>query len=890
MKIILIVNHNKLFIKIYYIRSCINNIIDKMKYFIKLFGLCAIVILCSSVAFAKPVELDKARQVGATFLQSRGFDREDIAKMEDAMPTTKYNNLFQENANNPAFYVFNVENGFVVVSGDDVAQPILGYSDESTFDVANMPNHIKAWFEYYNNEITDATERMLSITPENEKLWKMYESGKVPDNNTLQAAVTPLMKTKWNQAPHYNKFCPGGSVVGCVATAMAQVMKYWECPKKGNGSHSYNHYAWGTISANFAATTYDWANMTNTISSSTGDASDAVALLSYHCGVAVDMDYGESSGSQVIWGNNCALTALKNYFRYSKDAKGYYRYQFSDTDWDNMLKNEIDKKQPVIYAGFGTQGGHAFVTDGYDADGKFHFNWGWGGAYDGYFVTTALNPSGVGIGGGAGGFNSSQQIIQGLAPADPNGTNVLYLTLSKAIQIASTTIPYKHSFGVQTRVRNSGVSNFTGDIAAAVFDADYTMIDTIGCVKNVTLNKGQTSGDYTFTTTGMSKLAPGLYNICVVYRQAGTDTDWDFVSHNTDIKNVIQIIVENPNKIELASAIIYTPTDIKQAGNINATVSVTNTSETAFAGEFMLGLFSRTTGELVQELGRFSQTTPLTKGAKLPISFTSKIDSTKTDIGTYFLQLCHTSSTNWELTGSTNYKNPITLVVKAPVILEDTYEPNDTRAAAYALALNFNSNNVATKYTTNANFHKGTDIDYYKITLTSGYDYVITARLHDSKNAGNGGIYKADAMFSFSNTTSDGKKSYDDICEDTMKTGRGTVTFKVVPAFEGATGTYLLEIKVQRIAVGVDEELIKDAITISPNPATNNIIVDLQNYNDIPLTSFYISDMAGNTVLEQSLCGEKIITLPTNNLANGSYFINFVSQERILTKSLVISR
>jgi hypothetical protein len=225
-------------------------------------------------------------------------------------------------------------------------------------------------------------------------------------NVSVSTAVSPLVQTKWDQSPYYNNLCPYDNskgertVTGCVATAMAQVMNYWEYPKKGTGFHSYNHSKYGTLNANFGSTTYDWANMPNELTSSSSTVQkNAVATLMYHCGVSVDMDYNVSSeggsGAYVISSRSpvthCTEYALKTYFGYKTSIQGVQKADYTTTNWKNLLKAELDASRPIVYAGFG-DGGHCFVCDGYDNNDYFHFNWGWGGLYDGYFALNALIP------------------------------------------------------------------------------------------------------------------------------------------------------------------------------------------------------------------------------------------------------------------------------------------------------------------------------------------------------------------------------------------------------------------------------------------------------------------------------------------------------------------
>ncbi|MBO4738245.1 MAG: C10 family peptidase, partial [Bacteroidales bacterium] len=326
------------------------------------------------------------------------------------------------------YYIFNDGNeGFVVVAGDQRAMPVLGYSTESAFDTAGMPDNIRDWFKGYEEEIAYAIANIAEQPQENADWWQAYINNDIKPTQKATMDVSPLCSTTWDQIAPYNQLCPYDdssstrTVVGCVATAMAQIMKFWNFPTNGIGSHSYTHSKYGTLSANFANTTYQWTSMPNKVTTtSTTTAKTAVATLMYHCGVAVNMNYNTAanggsaastllSSSYIQQGYIDAVTAFVRFFGYA--AQGYYKSNYTDANWIAMLKTELDAGRPVMYAGQGTKGGHAFVCDGYNSNNYFHFNWGWSGKSDGDFLLTALNPGSLGTGGGSGGFNSSQKLV-----------------------------------------------------------------------------------------------------------------------------------------------------------------------------------------------------------------------------------------------------------------------------------------------------------------------------------------------------------------------------------------------------------------------------------------------------------------------------------------------
>lgn len=305
----------------------------------------------------------------------------------------------------PAAYVFDTRSGYMVVSADDVAAPMLGYADEGSFDAANIPDNLRYWLESYASEIAWARDNGV-------------EPARSRASRADRAPIAPLVKTQWNQGSPYNNYCPiyngSRSVTGCVATAMAQVMKYYNYPAKGTGSHSYTTKTLKiSQSMDFSSTSFRWTSMADSYGSfSSTSQKNAVATLMHACGVSVDMDYTPNeSGAPSM---NVA-SALANYFGYDKGVRYLMRDYYGMAEWEELVYNQLVEFGPVQYSGSNTSAGHSFVCDGYSADGYFHFNWGWGGMSDGYFLLTALDPTSQGIGGSTAGYNSGQDIIANVA-------------------------------------------------------------------------------------------------------------------------------------------------------------------------------------------------------------------------------------------------------------------------------------------------------------------------------------------------------------------------------------------------------------------------------------------------------------------------------------------
>ena len=317
--------------------------------------------------------------------------------------------------------------GFAIISADDCTRPVLAYSDNASFSFEDMPAHVAAWLDGYRREVAEL--RKAGAVPGTlvQALWQQPKSGGLP-------AVAPMVTTRWNQSPWYNARCPysasdsARAVTGCVATAMTQVMKYWNHPDRGHGQHGYDCEGFGWQQVTFD-TLYDWDNMPDALGWGSSDAEvNAVAQLMYHAGVAVNMGYGvHSSGAYVTAYGTYNLPsserALREYFRYSPMLHAVWKVNYSDYGWDSLMRHEIVHGRPILYSGHDNSGGHAFVLDGCDSMGMFHVNWGWGGAYDGYYTTDSLSPGAGGIGGNATyTFNLDNAALVGIMPSYGNDT------------------------------------------------------------------------------------------------------------------------------------------------------------------------------------------------------------------------------------------------------------------------------------------------------------------------------------------------------------------------------------------------------------------------------------------------------------------------------------
>ena len=479
---------------------------------------------------AAPVDAAKARKVADSYVRINGlYDKtQKVNRVTDITSQTTFT----------AFYVFRIEGtpsgkGFVLVSADDCARPILGYSAENDFAVEGMPAHVESWLREYEQQIGRGREAGLGTNPQ----WQRLLDG--DREMATHVVVGALVATRWNQSPLYNNLCPYDStanersVTGCVATAMAQLMKYWNRPVQGTGSHSYTHNDYGTQSANFGATTYDWAHMpVQLTSSSTATEINAVATLMYHCGVAVEMDYSPSGSGATTIGRVAswytAEMALINYFDYNSSLQGRYMSDYSDLQWKQMLMNELNAGRPMIYRGSSDGGGHSFICDGYDSDTNFHFNLGWGGSSNGFYSLSAVDPNALEYNGGQGaimGIYPNNMPLMTPGGVQVTGVNTTTATVSWVNPNNAGTTQVQVAYGPTAtfNIGNSAtytVTNATGNSKTLSGLTAYTQYSVaMRCTSGT--NASAWTEPVTFTTLANPQPAPALIDC-----ESGLPTYW----------------------------------------------------------------------------------------------------------------------------------------------------------------------------------------------------------------------------------------------------------------------------------------------------------------------------------------------------------------------------
>lgn len=335
--------------------------------------------------FAKPISSDKALNAAHSFLLSQ-YDGPIAGK---PFALTPHSAIKSNTGTETALYVFNINNnGFIIISGDDAAYPVLGYSYSNPFGEYEVPVQMEDMLASYVEQIEYIRANNVQADAVTSQMWADLLDGSY--DNHKPAIVEPLLNCEWDQGGYYNALCPedpdgpaGRVYAGCVATMMGMTMYYYRYPTVGTGSHGYSSN-YGYLSVNFSQSNYDYQQMPSKLIYENYD----VAKLLYDCGVAIDMNYSPY-GSGAYMGTT--LAAMKTYFGYNSSASLDYKDDYTETNWKNLLKGQLDAGHPIPYAGYDVSSGHAFVCDGYDGD-LFHFNWGWSGYYNGYFYINNLNP------------------------------------------------------------------------------------------------------------------------------------------------------------------------------------------------------------------------------------------------------------------------------------------------------------------------------------------------------------------------------------------------------------------------------------------------------------------------------------------------------------------
>lgn len=554
-----------------------------------------LIAICVSALFANGKQISQ----NAALLAARKYSR--TGQVAPAK------NLRSDKTNNAPYYAFNLEQGYVIVSGDDEMTELVGYAENGFFDAENVPPQMQLWLDGY-------AEYVAAVQSGKAKARKILLS------DSPSVVVEPLVTTKWNQDAPFNNFAPEYTddnnntqrcATGCAATAMAQIMKFHNWPEQGVGHYSYEHQSFGTISSNFSEHVYDWTNMIDRYNNGeySNVQADAVALLMKDCGVSLNMNYGPVSGASIY----SYTPAFKNYFRYS--SRTVNRSGCETAEFTRIITDELQEGRPIIYCGTGEDGGHAFVVDGYDTNYFLHVNWGWGGYSDGYFDMNYMDPTGLGIGGGSGAFKWNQGIVlarplkDGVEPYE--FIQQLCFVLFNDVQggiFCKQEMPANKGDDVTILLRNtanlSGES-FFGSLNVGVFDNSGALV-TMGNEERIENNNGellefQSGSLYSVDlpmTLNTAGIADGNYIVRAMSKANG-DVWRKFAS--TDCLNMtvadgkVYLSAPTPN-ISMVGIGSYDTATYK-GFSFNADVTVHNSSSIPVDGSIMFTVTDSETGD-----------------------------------------------------------------------------------------------------------------------------------------------------------------------------------------------------------------------------------------------------------------------------------------------------
>ena len=458
------------------------------------------------IANAGEVTEQQALQKAQKFMQGKQFSQKALRRAASTKGSS-------------AYYVFNVgENGgFVIVAGDDSMTEILGYAERGNFDLANAPSNVRWWLGQYEK----AANETIGVS-----LKSVQRRADEPKEE-----IAPFITTTWGQNEPYNAQCPkinGTScVTGCVATAMSQVMNYYQWPETTSEIAAYTTITNQIVMTKLDATSFNWNNMT----------SDDIARLMLYTGQAVGMDYGiESSGAY----DARIPGAMIGKFGYDNGARIAYRNGYQNSAWETLIYNELKEGRPVIYGGQSGAGGHSFICHGY-RDNMFYINWGWNGWYDGYFALTALNPDGTGA------YSRDQTAIIGIqkpvggeAPTSPKVTVTKMSITSDATVSRNSSADNFTGICIECTLQNSFINDQTVQIGYALYQGtEQKQVLSYGEV-NLTPSNSVTS---TSTMSFGSALANGTYRIVPVYRE-NESSDW-IADEGSDYRYVETVVADN---------------------------------------------------------------------------------------------------------------------------------------------------------------------------------------------------------------------------------------------------------------------------------------------------------------------------------------------------------
>lgn len=475
---------------------------------------------------AAPRSAEDALRVAMSFYQEQSL----LRSVSDADFRLVYTGESEglRSAAEPYYYIYNVgeDEGFVMVSGDDRVDAVIGYGLSGSFDPNKIPANMAGWFKEYERQIDFARTLPENVYP--------AEASLSAENN-LPNRVEPLIQTKWDQGAPYNDLCPmigdQRALTGCGATAMAQIMNYYQWPEKATGKGYYTIPELGvdTTWVDLGQYTFDWANMTDTYDENATPAQrEAVAELMAAAGAAIGMMYGlDASGAYF----NLISTGFVQHMGYDKNA-AYVKRSFYDSEsWNTLMKKELASGRPIFYMAQAIIGGHLFICDGYidsPDDSFFHINWGWGGYMDNYFKLDLLNE--YDLSAALAGFSWGQTAVIGIQKPTEQ---------SKPLEIVGMMglEPEKESIAQGDTLRFAYHYQYIGTLSTKSVEHGYALLkDGKEVAIHGTMKSEALPLDYWMNIGWYIddlRLDPGTYELRLFYRMEG-DEEWKAMTPTED--------------------------------------------------------------------------------------------------------------------------------------------------------------------------------------------------------------------------------------------------------------------------------------------------------------------------------------------------------------------
>ncbi len=834
-------------------------------------------VLCGAAgtAFAGPVGSQEALEIAKQFYLSK-LEASGRAK---APADIDFTIAFDSNSDaasssarkakavsgNPTYYVVNAGNsGYVVVSGDDDALPVLGYTLNGTADESNLPINMREWLEFYDNEINalraDTKDKGMAVEPLTS-----------PTDGYTNVIYPLLGDIKWNQDSPYNDQCPTynnqRTVTGCVATAIGQIMRYYRYPTKPTGSVNYTSDLGMQVRVNYDGVTYDYDKMLPNYSATPGTAEERaeVAKFLYHVGAASNMNYMLSimGGSGAT--NYNLINGLLEHFGYSNQLKLVNRFNTSTEAWHAAIQQELAAGRPVFHTGSG-DGGHAFVCDGYDGAGMYHFNWGWGGMSDGYFVLSSLVPNSQGIGGNTTGYDYLQSIITNLKPASESdgatrtelGIYPTYYSTerdeTKGVTPSATSVELGQSFSLTFGVMTSGAFPFQGFISALLLDESGNVVEELSKILVANLKGGFYNDRQSMSTKIPTNVKEGTYRLVLGYKETQyQDEDWNIMRGwyaSTPSQLVVNVAYGKATmsylgRADITASQVTVPEQVMTGKNAQFSVTFGNNGESYYS---MLGVLIKGKDN-GQQQNNLEMVQYINNGDENTVTVSGRIT---VPAGTYLVYPMYDSAGNVEA--------PQLATVPGVEPVEIEIAESDGNPSFSIQPLEDGSMNISTK-------------------SGMGYKSEFSVRLKNDGGffAGNIRVRSTDNLdgAAFGYAVIGAGETVDVTVSGEMMLDPGTHTAQV--AYDNGSGYITISGNYQLTVeafTSIDETAGDGALRIYPSPADD--LVTVEGSEEIDVVQLY--DTTGALVLTQEGCGTQV-TLNVGELPSGLYLARVLSHD-----------